>query len=113
MNVWHRVQHGFGADALFGVQQGNDKRFELRTLEHQPAHEVGAAVAEKAGADHLEGSQSGSRPVREHVVHPPGHELGVARGIAERHRELRDLQCSLDDQGVDGPGTGEARVHGR
>src|SRR5439155_1125898 len=59
MNVWHRVQHGFGADALFGVQQGNDKRFQLRTLEHQPAHEVGAAFAEEAGAYHLEGSQSG------------------------------------------------------
>ena len=93
-----RVQHRLGANAFFAVQQRNDEGFQLRAFQYQPAHEVGSAVAEEPATHHLDRSQSGAAAGGEHVVHPAGYQLGIARGIAKGYGEFRDLQRSLNDQ---------------
>ncbi len=108
----HRVQHRFGAHALLAVEERNHEGFELRTLEHQAADEIRAAVAEESAAHHLDGAQPAAGASREHIVHPPRDQLRIARRIGKGHLQLRDPQRPLDDERLHRPRAGEALVYG-
>jgi hypothetical protein len=95
VHMRHHMQHGGGDDSIGFVEQRDHERLVFVCIQNQSTHQVGSPVAKKAAADHFNGTQTRAQLAGQHVIEPPGDTQRIPRRVSERHRQVGDLQDSL------------------